>query len=191
MWRNSVKNFLKLSALVLIAGGVVTVLLIKIMSITLEEGQQTSLFEHEKVVQSSSKQENKTSEPKHTYKKQEVIPTALSIEHGVSPTREDLQRYLWWSEGSQQNVRFTDQVRQAFQSEGAENKAVIISEFPYQVTDNILYYDYSQFENPMHIDEHPSMVMCWEGNKLILSPNDNQGYKEERSETLIPIEKIN
>ncbi len=132
------------------------------MSTTLEDGQQAPLFEHEKVVQSSRKQENNTSKPKHTYKKQEVIPTAFSIEQGASPTREDLQRYLWWSEGSQQNVRFTNQVKQAFQSRGAENKEVIISQFPYQVAQNILHYDYSNLENP---------------------------NKEERGEILIPIEK--
>jgi hypothetical protein len=166
-------------------------ILIKIMSTTLEDGQQVPLIEHEKVVQSSRKQGNNTSKTKHTNKKQEGIPTALSIEHGASPTREDLQRYLWWSEGSQQNIRFTDQMRQTFQNEGTENKEVIISQFPYQVAQNILYYDYSNLENPMHIDDHPSIVMSWEGDKLLLTPNDNQPYKEERGEILIPIEKTN
>jgi hypothetical protein len=43
----------------------------------------------------------------------------------------------------------------------------------------------------MNIEQHPSMVLSWRGNKLVLIPNDSCGYKEERTETLIPIERIN
>ncbi|WP_285141922.1 hypothetical protein [Lactococcus petauri] len=38
--------------------------------------------------------------------------TAISIERGAFPTQLDLQKYLWWSEDSQQSVKFTEQYKQ-------------------------------------------------------------------------------
>lgn len=69
--------------------------------------------------------------------------TAISIERGAFPTQLDLQKYLWWSEDSQQSVKFTEQYKQYLASVEIKKDSTIVSQFPYQVEGNILHYDYS------------------------------------------------
>lgn len=185
------KKALAYSTLVLVAGGLGGVMLIKLMSTPLTQGQQTPLFEQEKVVKNTTEDKEISSfRSQPTYQKQRVIPTAISIEHGAFPTQLDLQKYIWWSEDSQQAVKFTEHYEQHLENAEIKKDSTIVSQFPYQVEGSILHYDYSQMDNAMNIEEHPSMTMVWEGDKLVLTPNDSQGYEKERSETLFPIEQI-
>ena len=45
-------------------------------------------------------------------------------------------------------------------------------------------------DNAINIEENASMTMVLDKYKLVLTPQVNQGYKKEYSETLFPIEQI-
>ncbi|WP_407349965.1 hypothetical protein VNN41_05635 [Lactococcus garvieae] len=188
---SKLKRVLVLSVFVLIAGGVGGVTLIKTLSTEVSDEQRSSLYgSEEETVPSLKPQQAISVAPSHTYKKKEFNPVALDINHGMYPAQIDLQSYLWWSEDSQNKVRFTETQKQIIDVSDEKTLDRVVSQFPYRVVENILYYDYSQIDNPENIEEYPSMVMSWDKNKLIFTPNDDKRYKEERGETLIAIEQI-
>ena len=188
---NVLKKIAKYSTILLISGFIVTLLLIKIISLVLEDGQKTPLFGYEKAIAEPIKKEvDDIAISKNSKNNQKIVPKSIAIIHGEYPTVTDLQKYLWWSEKSLQTVRFTEQDGQVLIGSINDNQNNIISQFPYQVNENNLYYDFSQIENPMHIEECTRMIMSWKGDTLILTPNDNHENKEERSDILLPIKQI-
>lgn len=188
---NVLKKIAKYSTILLISGFIVSLLLIKIISFVLEGGQKAPLFGYEKAITEPLKKEgNDIAISKNTKNNQRIVPKSIAINHDEYPTLTDLQKYLWWSEKSLQTVRFTKQDKQVIMASMNDNQNNIISQFPYQVKENNLYYDFSQVENPMHIEECTRMIMSWKGGTLMLIPNDNHENKEERSDVLLPIKQI-
>ncbi|WP_407349964.1 hypothetical protein VNN41_05630 [Lactococcus garvieae] len=188
---NVLKKIAKYSTILLISGFIVSLLLIKMISLVLEGGQKIPLFGYEKAIAKPLKKEvNDIAISKNSENNQRIVPKSIAINHDEYPTLTDLREYLWWSEKSQQIIRFTEQYRQAIKDSVNDNHNKIISQFPYQVKGNILYCDFSQVENPMHIEEYTSMIMNWKGGTLALTPNDNHENKEERSDVLLPVKQI-
>lgn len=188
---NRLKKIAKYSTIILISSFVVTLLLIKTLSLVLKDGQKTSLFGYGNTITSSIKKEVKsTTVSKDDKINQLNIPKSIAINHDEYPISSDLKNYLWWSEKSLQFVQFTEKYKQERQNCEIDDQKNIISQFPYAVKGSIIYYDFSEFENPMNIEEHTSMIMSWQGNILILTPNDNHENKEERSDILIPVKQI-
>ena len=189
----NIKKVFVYTVSILITGCIGTILVIKTSSKVLENMQDVVLAEQRLESKSEPIKNGSTidSGKEIINDEQPYTPIAIPIEQGGFPNQKELQSYLWWSEGSNHAVKFTEQYQQSLRL--AENMITedIISLIPYQVDGNILSYDYSQMDNPMNIEQHPSMVLSWRGNKLVLIPNDSCGYKEERTETLIPIERIN
>lgn len=188
---NRLKKIAKYSTITLISSLVVTLLLIKTLSLVLKDGQKTSLFGYgNATINSIKKESNNTILSKNNAKTQPIVPKSIAINHDKYPTLSDLKNYLWWSEKSLQFVQFTEKYRQEYQNSEIDEQKNIISQIPYSVKGSLIYYDFSEFENPMNIEEHTSMSMSWQGNTLIFTPNDNHENKEERSNILIPVKQM-
>lgn len=188
---NRLKKIAKYSTIILISSLLVTLLLIQTLSFVLKDGQKTSLFGYGNTTINPIKKEvNNTTLSKNKTKTQPIAPKSIAINHDEYPTSSDLKNYLWWSEKSLQFVQFTEKYKQEYQNSKIDEQKNIISQFPYSVKGSVIYYDFSEFENPMNIEEYTSMIMRWQGNTLILIPNDNHENLEERSDRLFPIEQI-
>lgn len=188
---NRLKKIAKYSTIILISSFVVTSLLIKTLSLVLEDGQKTSLFGYGNTITNPIKKEvNSTTLSKNNTKTQPIVPKSITINHDEYPTSSDLKKYLWWSEKSLQFVQFTENYKQERQSSEVDNQKNIISQFPYSVKGSVVYYDFSEFENPRNIESYTSMIMNWKENFLVFTPNDNHENKEERSDILIPVKQI-
>ncbi len=117
--------------------------------------------------------------------------TVIELTHGdTPPTQEELEKYQWYSQGSANFASFNGGELKIFSWRKSDNGTyhrLEISNFPYEIIDNVMQWDVV-IRGKKYVGVDDTFVMSWEGNELVLTPQDDQPEKGHRSHRFVPIE---